>query len=63
MTATDTSATSGHVGGAGLDVQSLDLMLEALSDFVNAALSPDLQLDLDHEDRCPQRSALPTQHS
>lgn len=54
MTATDTSATSGHVGGAGLDVQSLDLMLEALSDFVNAALSPDLQLELDHEDRCPE---------
>ncbi len=54
MTATDTSATSGHVGGVGLDVQSLDLMLEALSDFVNAALSPDLQLELDHEDRCPE---------
>ena len=29
-------------------------MLEALTDFVDAALSPDLQLELDHEDRCPE---------
>ena len=29
-------------------------MLEALGDFVDAALSPELQLDLDHEDVCPE---------
>lgn len=32
----------------------LDLMLEALDDFVTDALSPELQLELDHEDRCPE---------
>ena len=56
MTDTATTATdaSGHFGGAGLDLPSLNLMLEALTDFVDAALSPDLQLELDHEDRCPE---------
>ena len=51
---TATAAASGHFGGAGLDLPSLNLMLEALTDFVDAALSPDLQLELDHEDRCPE---------
>ncbi len=55
MTATpDTSATAGHVFGSGLDLDSLKLMLEALDDFVAANLTPELQLDLDHEDRCPE---------
>ena len=53
MTAT-TAAEPGHFGGAGLDLPSLTLMLEALDDFVDAALSPDLTLELDHEDRCPE---------
>ncbi|GAA4397749.1 hypothetical protein GCM10023168_03020 [Fodinibacter luteus] len=54
---TDTATTapeSGHFGGAGLDLPTLTLMLEALGDFVDASLSPDLQLELDHEDRCPE---------
>jgi alkylation response protein AidB-like acyl-CoA dehydrogenase len=29
-------------------------MLEALDDFVGEALSPELQLELDHEDKCPE---------
>ena len=51
---TDTAQTPSHALGAGLDLESLNLMLEALGDFVDAALSPELQLDLDHEDRCPE---------
>ncbi len=43
-----------HFGGAGLDLGSLNLMLEALGDFTDQALTPELQLDLDHEDRCPE---------
>ncbi|HYO85901.1 MAG TPA: acyl-CoA dehydrogenase family protein, partial [Dermatophilaceae bacterium] len=54
MTATaDTSAAS-HFFGSGLDLDSLKLMLEALEDFVGASLTPELTLDLDHEDRCPE---------
>ena len=49
----ETTETFSHVGGAGLDLESLNLMLEALGDFVDAAMSPELQLELDHEDRCP----------
>ncbi len=49
-----TTELVGHFGGAGLDLPSLNLMLEALNDFVDGALSPDLQLELDHEDRCPE---------
>ena len=41
-------------GGSGLDSGTLTLMLEALDDFVTAALPAQLQLDLDHEDRCPE---------
>lgn len=53
-TVTTTEEPSGHFGGAGLDLASLNLMLEALTDFVDGALSPDLQLQLDAEDRCPE---------
>ena len=53
-TVTTTEQPAGHFGGAGLDLPSLNLMLEGLTDFVDAALSPDLQLQLDHEDRCPE---------
>ncbi|HEX2705690.1 MAG TPA: acyl-CoA dehydrogenase family protein, partial [Candidatus Lustribacter sp.] len=49
-----TTASIGHLGGAGLDLGSLNLMVEALDDFVAQALSPDLTLELDHEDRCPE---------
>ncbi|MBK9476146.1 MAG: acyl-CoA dehydrogenase family protein [Tetrasphaera sp.] len=50
---TDTTE-SVHFGGAGLDLATLNLMLEALGDFVDASLDPQLVLDLDHEDRCPE---------
>lgn len=49
-----TTTEPNHFGGEGLDVQSLNLMIEALNDFVLDALSPELQLELDHEDRCPE---------
>ncbi len=51
---TETVETPTHVGGAGLDLGSLTLMLEALDDFVAQALPTELMLDLDHEDRCPE---------
>ncbi|MEZ5194014.1 MAG: hypothetical protein R2734_17005 [Nocardioides sp.] len=34
-------------------------MLEALDDFVSATLSPELQLELDHEDAAPRTSSGP----
>jgi alkylation response protein AidB-like acyl-CoA dehydrogenase len=52
MTTTGPAAT--HLGGAGLDADTLKMMLEALDDFVGAALTPQKQLDLDHEDVCPE---------
>jgi alkylation response protein AidB-like acyl-CoA dehydrogenase len=49
----DTMA-SGHVGGAGLDTDSLTMMLDAVAEFVAHALPPQRQLQLDHEDVCPE---------
>lgn len=49
---TDSNAHS--FGGAGLDVSTLNMMVEALGDFVNEAMSPEYQLELDHEDKCPE---------
>lgn len=51
-----TSATSstGHLGGEGLDLGTLNLMLEALGDFVAAELPETRLLDLDHQDICPE---------
>lgn len=49
-----TENTTHAVGGDGLDPQDLNLMLEALDDFVAGALDDDLQLELDHEDKCPE---------
>ncbi|MFN8193921.1 MAG: acyl-CoA dehydrogenase family protein [Nocardioidaceae bacterium] len=46
--------TTHAFGGSGLDLGTLNLMLEALDDFVTAALTPELQLELDHEDTCPE---------
>jgi alkylation response protein AidB-like acyl-CoA dehydrogenase len=43
-----------HLGGEGLDLGTLNLMLEALDDFVGASLTPERQLELDHEDVCPE---------
>jgi alkylation response protein AidB-like acyl-CoA dehydrogenase len=43
-----------HTVTSGLDLSTLSLMLEALDDFISASLTPELQLELDHEDRCPE---------
>jgi alkylation response protein AidB-like acyl-CoA dehydrogenase len=48
------STVTGHVGGAGLETGDLTMMLDALSQFVAGALTPQRQLDLDHEDVCPE---------
>jgi alkylation response protein AidB-like acyl-CoA dehydrogenase len=48
------SAVTGHVGGAGLESADLAMMLDALGEFVRGALTPERQLELDHEDRCPE---------
>jgi alkylation response protein AidB-like acyl-CoA dehydrogenase len=42
--------------GAGLDLSTLNLMLEALGDFVSAELPESRVLELDHEDRCPEET-------
>jgi alkylation response protein AidB-like acyl-CoA dehydrogenase len=47
-----TSTDSG--GTEGIDVETLDAMIEALRDFVGAALPESRQLELDHEDVCPE---------
>jgi alkylation response protein AidB-like acyl-CoA dehydrogenase len=54
MTETTTSPQAAHLGGAGLDLDSLTMMLEALDDFVGEALPLERQLELDHEDVCPE---------
>jgi alkylation response protein AidB-like acyl-CoA dehydrogenase len=46
--------TTHHLGGEGLDLQTLNLMLEALGDFVSAELPERRMLELDHEDTCPE---------
>ena len=48
------TVVTGHVGGAGLDTDMLAMMLDALGDFVGHELTPELQLELDHEDVCPE---------
>ena len=48
------TTTTGHVGGAGLDTDTLMMMLDALGEFVSHALPPKLQLDLDRDDVCPE---------
>ncbi len=48
------STASGHVGGAGLEPGDLAMMLDALNEFVGGALTPQRQLELDHEDVCPE---------
>lgn len=49
-----TTTTSAHVGGAGLDAADLTMMLDALDEFVGHALTPQRQLELDHDDVCPE---------
>jgi alkylation response protein AidB-like acyl-CoA dehydrogenase len=45
---------SGHFGGAGLDAETLTMMLDAVGEFVAHALPPQRQLQLDHDDVCPE---------
>ncbi len=42
------------MSGEGLDTETLTLMLEALGDFVSAALPDERMLQLDHDDVCPE---------
>jgi alkylation response protein AidB-like acyl-CoA dehydrogenase len=51
---TATMEPTGHLGGEGLDLETLTLMLESLTDFVSANLDDDRMLELDHEDVCPE---------
>jgi alkylation response protein AidB-like acyl-CoA dehydrogenase len=51
---TATTEPTGHLGGEGLDLETLTLMLESLTDFVSANLDDDKMLELDHEDVCPE---------
>jgi alkylation response protein AidB-like acyl-CoA dehydrogenase len=39
---------------AGLDADTLAMMLGAVQDFIGSALPPDRALELDHEDTCPE---------
>ena len=48
--------TTPHATTAGLDLDTLKLMLEALGDFVAAELPESRILELDHEDRCPEET-------
>lgn len=51
---TDATASSSHLGGSGLDTETLGMMLDALDEYVGHALSEQRQLELDHEDVCPE---------
>ncbi|MGZ4592789.1 MAG: acyl-CoA dehydrogenase family protein [Actinomycetes bacterium] len=51
---TTPSEQTGHIGGDGLDLGTLNLMLEALDDFVTSELPESRMLELDHEDTCPE---------
>jgi alkylation response protein AidB-like acyl-CoA dehydrogenase len=51
---TPTDSAAHGLGGEGLDADTLKMMLEALDDFVGDALTPEKQLELDHEDICPE---------
>ncbi len=55
MTATvDDAGVVSHVGGAGLDTDTLEMMIGGLGDFVDHHLTPQRQLDLDRDDVCPE---------
>jgi alkylation response protein AidB-like acyl-CoA dehydrogenase len=53
---TATTSPAAPVRTEGLDLGTLNLMLEALGDFVSAELPESRMLDLDHEDRCPEET-------
>jgi len=47
-------APAGQFGGAGLDTETLSMMLDALDEYVSHELSEQRQLELDHDDVCPE---------
>ncbi len=49
-----TTLADPHTRTEGLDLGTLNLMLEALGDFVAAELPESRMLELDHEDVCPE---------
>src|SRR5512139_3210815 len=49
-----TTVADPHTRTEGLDLGTLNLMLEALGDFVTAELPESRMLELDHEDVCPE---------
>ncbi len=51
---TTETARTAHAVTEGLDLGTLNLMLEALGDFVAAELPESRILELDHEDTCPE---------
>ncbi len=53
---TTRTLTVGHPGKAGLDPETLTLMLGSLREFVDARLPIDRRLQLDHEDVCPEET-------
>lgn len=50
----DTATPPTHFGGAGLDTETLEMMLQALDEYVGHELSEKRQLELDHDDVCPE---------
>jgi alkylation response protein AidB-like acyl-CoA dehydrogenase len=48
-----TSPTEAGIS-AGLDAETLKMMLEAIRDFITDAVPEEKQLELDHEDVCPE---------
>jgi alkylation response protein AidB-like acyl-CoA dehydrogenase len=49
-----TANTADVSAAIGLDAETLKMMLEAIRDFVADAMSEERQLQLDHEDVCPE---------
>ncbi len=49
-----TANTADATAAIGLDAETLKMMLEAIRDFVADAMSEERQLQLDHEDVCPE---------
>jgi acyl-CoA dehydrogenase len=48
------TVNSGHAVAAGLDAETLKMTLEAIRDYVADAIPEDRQLQLDHDDECPE---------
>jgi alkylation response protein AidB-like acyl-CoA dehydrogenase len=46
--------TAGALAATGLDPETLDMTVEAIREFIADALPAERQLELDHEDVCPE---------